>query len=472
MTDITEFDLANAGARVEGHGTAAWIAETRELMKLAGPLIITQVAQMAIGITDTVMLARFSSAALAGAVLGNTMFYFCWLLGCGPMAAVSPMIAHVLGGDPKDEKNVRAIVRMGFWSLLMIGPPLVVFLWFVKPILMALGQSDQLATAAAAFLVPLSFGLPFSLGFQVLRNYSTALSRPNASLIVMGFAVVYNAVVDYGLIFGHYGLPRLGLTGAGIASASSFIVSFFVMLAVVRLIPKLHHYRVFRDFTIAEWSKLKEIYVLGLPMGLTMMFEATLFFASNFIMGHFGLEVLAAHTVSLNIPSVTFMVPLGVAMAATVRVGLAAGAGDREAVRRAGWSAILVAAAFMSVCAVVLALWPYQIASLILPPTPANHGSLVLAVTFLHVAAAFQLFDGVQVAAALSLRGLKDARAPMWIAGASYWLAGFPTCIALGFGLGMKGFGIWIGLAFGLFVAAVLLCWRFWYLSRDTVRAA
>jgi MATE family multidrug resistance protein len=467
MTDITELDLANAGARVEGHGLDAWVAEMRELMKLAGPLIITQVAQMAIGVTDTVMLARYSSMALAGAVLGNTMFYFCWMLGSGPMSAVSPMIAHVLGADPKDEKNVRAIVRMGMWSLVMIGPPLVVFLWFVKPILIALGQSDELATAAAAFLIPLSFGLPASLGFQLLRNYSTALSRPNASLIVMGIAVVYNVVADYGLIFGHFGLPRMGLTGSGIASASSYIVTFLLMLGVVRFTPRLHHYRVFRDFAAFEWAKLREIYVLGLPIGLTMMFEATLFFSSNFIMGHFGLEVLAAHTVSLNIPSVTFMVPLGIAMAATVRVGLAAGAGDREAVRRAGWSAILVAAGFMLVCAAVLAIWPYEIASLILPPTPANHGSLILAVTFLHVAAAFQLFDGVQVAAALSLRGLKDARAPMWIAGASYWLAGFPTCIALGFGLGMKGFGIWIGLAFGLFVAAVLLCLRFWYLSRE-----
>ncbi len=315
--------------------------------------------------------------------------------------------------------------------------------------------------------MPLSFGLPFSLGFQLLRNYSTALSRPNASLIVVGCAVVFNVVADYALIFGHFGFPRLGLTGSGIASACSYAFSFLVMLAVVRLTPRLHRYRIFRDLAAHDWEKLREIYVLGLPIGLTMLFEAMLFFSSNFIMGHFGLETLAAHTVSLNIPSVTFMVPLGIAMAATVRVGLAAGANDYEAVRRAGWSAMVIASAFMALCAVVLASDPYDIAALIWPATPGNLGSLALAVTFLHVAAAFQLFDGLQVTAALSLRGLKDARAPMWIAAASYWLAGFPTCIALGFGLGMRGFGIWIGLAFGLFVAAVLLCWRFWYLSRD-----
>jgi MATE family multidrug resistance protein len=466
MTDIAELDLEHAGLRVTGHGLDAWIAEGRELLKLSGPLILTQLAQMAIGVTDTTMLARFSTTALTGAVLGNTLFYFCWILGSGPTAAVSPMIAQILGAEPGNVRDVRIVARMGFWSVVMIAVPLMIFLWCAKPILILLGQSPELAQAASNFVVPLSFGLPFSLGYQVLRNYSTALSKPNASLIVVSLAVVFNGALDYALIFGHFGAPRLGLMGSGIASATSFFFCFLVMLAVVRLTPKLHKYRIFVDALTPDWEKLREIYVLGLPIGATMLFEAMLFFASNFIMGHLGKDVLAAHTVSLNIPSVTFMVPLGIAMAATVRVGLAAGANDREAVRRAGWSAIVVAAGFMLLCAAVLAEWPYEIAALILPATPANLPALALAVTFLHVAAAFQLFDGVQVTAALSLRGLKDARAPMWIAGASYWLAGFPMCIALGFGLGMGGFGIWIGLAFGLLVAAILLCWRFWYLSR------
>ncbi len=252
---------------------------------------------------------------------------------------------------------------------------------------------------------------------------------------------MFNGAFDYALIFGHFGAPRLGLMGSGIASATSFFFTFLAMLAVVRLTPKLHKYRIFVDALTPDWSKLREVYVLGLPIGFTMLFEALLFFSSNFIMGHLGTDVLAAHIVSLNIPSVTFMVPLGVAMAATVRVGLAAGANDGEAVRRAGWTAIGVAAVFMSFCAVILALWPFEIAALILPATKANLPALALAVTFLHVAAAFQLFDGVQVAAALSLRGLKDARAPMWIAGASYWLAGFPTCIVLGFGSACRGSG-------------------------------
>ncbi len=453
--------------RVEGHGLDAWFAEARELMKLAGPLVITQLAQMAIGTTDTLMLGRFSKTALAAAVLGNTLFFFCWILGSGPSMAVSPMIAHILGAHPKDRANVRATVRMGFWWAALLSTPLVAFLFASRPILLALGQKPELAEAAGLFLIPLSFGLPFSLGFQVLRNYATALSKPNASLIVMAVTVVFNFVGDYALIFGHFGAPRLGIMGSGTASASSFAFSFGAMCVVVLLTPKLRAYRIWRRLFRPDWGKFGEIFRLGMPMGITLMFEGGMFFSATFIMGTFGVAYVAAHAIAMNVPSITFMVPLGVAMAATVRVGLAAGAGDREAVRRAGYSAMLVGVGFMVICAFVIAFYPAQIAALYLPPTVENAAVIALAVTFLRVAAAFQVFDALQVVAALSLRGLKDAHAPMWIAGGSYWLAGFPMCIALGIGLGMKGFGIWIGLAFGLMVAAGTLFARFYYLTRS-----
>jgi MATE family multidrug resistance protein len=175
---------------------------------------------------------------------------------------------------------------------------------------------------------------------------------------------------------------------------------------------------------------------------------------------------LAAHQIAITIPSLTFMVPLGVGLAATVRVGLAAGAGDIIAARRAGFVAMGVATLFMTVTSAILLLFPQAIAAAWFSNAADNADAIALTVVFLHVAAAFQIVDGIQVSAAMALRGLKDARAPMWIAGASYWLAGFPMCLALGFGLKMQGLGIWIGLAFGLAVAAALLAWRFLWLSR------
>ncbi len=466
MTDVAELDLSQAGERIVGHGLDAWFAEAGQLLKLALPLALTQLLQMAIMSTDTFMLGHLGKTALASAALGNTVFFFTWLIGCGPGSAVAPMIAHILGGWRDDRAGVRAVVRMGFWSVLMMSVPLIALLLFTKNILLLLGQQPELAAGAGRFVGMLCWGLPFSLGYQVLRNFSTALSRPMASLIVMATAVVFNAVGDYGLIFGHFGAPRLELVGSGIASACSYAFSFFAMLVVIWLTPELRKIRIFRRFQHAHWEKLIEIYRLGMPIGLTMIFEAMLFNSATLIMGTFGTATVAAHQISMIIPSITFMVPLGIGMAATVRVGLGAGARDYEAAQRSGYVAMLVGAGFMTLTSVIIWTYPREIASVWFSDPAANADVIAIAIVFLHVAAAFQIFDGLQVVGALSLRGLKDARAPMWIAAGSYWLAGFPVCIWLAFGLHMKGFGIWIGLAFGLFVAAVAMCWRFAHLSR------
>lgn len=464
MTEIANVDTADAGPRIEGTGAAAWIAEIRELLRLAWPLVITQLAQMAIMTTDVVMLGRLGEAALASAALGNTVFFFAWLIGLGPTAAISPMIAHILGGRPNDRAGVRAVTRVGFWAVLVLSLPLAIFLLFTKEMLLVLGQQPALADAAGRFVMPLCLGLPFSLGFQVLRNYATALGKPNTSLLVMVLTIAFNALGDYALIFGHLGMPRLELLGSGISSACSYTFSCLAMITVVFVTPVLRRYRIFHRFMRPDWRRFSELFRLGMPIGLTMIFEAMLFNAATLLMGTFGTESVAAHQIAINVASITFMVPLGIALASTVRVGLSAGAGDRVGVRRAGTAAILVSAAFMSMSGTIIALFPYQIARLYFS---ADAGAVALTVVFLRVAAAFQIFDGIQVTAALTLRGLKDAHMPMWIAGACYWLLGFPMCIGLGIGLGLRGLGVWLGLAFALFMAAICMCWRFYHLSRE-----
>ncbi|MBU6297622.1 MAG: MATE family efflux transporter [Alphaproteobacteria bacterium] len=464
MTEISNIDVTDAGARIEGRDLSAWIAEIRELLRLALPLVVTQLAQMAIMTTDVVMLGRLSEQALAGAALGNTVFFFAWLIGLGPTAAISPMIAHILGARPNDRAGVRAVTRMGFWAVLLLSLPLAILLLFTRDILLALAQQPALADAAGRFVAPLCLGMPFSLGFQVLRNYATALGKPNTSLLVMVLTIVFNAFGDYALIFGHFGMPRLGLFGSGVSSAWSYAFSCIAMTAVVFAAPVLRKYRIFRRFARPDWSKFVELFRLGMPIGLTMIFEAMLFNAATLLMGIFGTESVAAHQIAINVASITFMVPLGIALAATVRVGLSAGGGDRQGVRRSGTAAILVSATFMCLSGAMIALFPYQIARLYFS---ADTGAVALTVVFLRVAAAFQIFDGIQVTAALTLRGLKDAHMPMWIAGACYWLAGFPVCIGLSIGLGLKGLGVWIGLAFALFMAALCMCWRFYHLSRE-----
>jgi multidrug resistance protein, MATE family len=465
MSDVAEFEYANTRT-ITAHGFEAWKEEVWELAKLSGPVVLTQVAMMAIMTTDIIMLGRVGVTAIASAAEGNIVFFSTWLFGYGPVCAIAPIVAHILGADAREEDKVRAAVRMGFWAVLIISPFQMAVLFLTKPILLAFGQDYVLASGAGTFTSALAFGLPFSLGYQALRNFATALKKPRAAMIVMVFTIFYNAAADYALIFGHFGAPKLGILGAGAASASSYIFSFLAMLAVVNTTPLLRQYRIFRGFFHPHWDYLKEIFHLGMPMGLTMLFEGTLFNASLLLQGAFGTASVAAHQMSLNPPSITFMVPLGIATAATVRVGHAAGAGDREGVRRAGYAAMLLATVFMSLCAIILAVFGRTIAGLYIDPSVAqNATAIALATVFLRVAAAFQIFDGLQVVAALSLRGLKDARMPMYLAGASYWLVGFPACVLFGFVLGLKGLGIWLGLALGLLVAAIAMCWRFYYLA-------
>ena len=483
-TGMNAPDLTSPGPRISGRRHNAWAAEARELLRLAIPLAATQLAQMIILATDTLMLGHFSKDALAAAALGNTIFFLAWLMGSGLPMALSPVIAHIQGEHaasakphdqgasakrsvkrfavrPRDQRKVRIAVRMGLWSVMLAAPPLLVFLLFTRDILLFFGEDPRLAAGAARFISGLAFGLPFAMGFMVLRSFSTALSRAVPPMVVMGLAILFNAADDYALIFGHFGLPRLGLLGAGLASASSNLFSFALMLVISLTAPSLKTYRILHHLMRPHARTLAELFRLGLPIGMTMVFEVSLFNGATLAMGAFGVATIAAHQVAITIPSLTFMVPLGIGLAATVRVGLAAGAGDAIAARRAGFTAIAMGGTFMCATAILLLLLPRTIATLWLPDVPDNREVLALAVSFLHVAAAFQLVDGLQVTAAMSLRGLKDARAPMWLAGASYWLAGAPMCALLGFELGLKGFGIWLGLALGLLVAAVLLTGRF-----------
>ncbi len=468
-------DLTSPGPLIPARRHHAWLLEGRELLRLAVPMAATQLAQMAILATDTVMLGHYSKQALAGGALGNVIYFMIWLLGSGMPMAVSPVIAHVQGRHsasikPRDRRDVRIAVRMGLWSVVLSSLPLLSFLIFTHPLLLFFRQEPGLAADAATFVSGLAFGLPFALGFQVLRSFSTALSRAVPPMVVMVLAILWNAGFDYALIFGHFGFPEMGLYGAGIASASSNIFSFVAMLAVCLTVPALKRYRILHRLQHADWTCFAELFRLGLPIGITMLFEVALFNGAALVIGTFGLASLAAHQIAITIPSLTFMVPLGIGQAATVRVGLAAGAGDGIAARRAGFTAIAMAVVFMSGTAVLLLLWPRQIATLWLPDIPDNADVLAFAVSFLHVAAAFQLVDGMQVTASLSLRGLKDARGPMWLAGASYWLAGAPVGLALAFWGHLQGFGIWLGLAFGLLVAAITLTTRFALLSKKTLQ--
>lgn len=467
---MTLFDRLPEGLRLHGgYALATWRSEARALIALAWPLVATQLAQMAVLTTDVLMLGRFSKEALAASAVGLTLFNFVFMFGLGMAAATAPLIAHILGRNPRDVAPVRAAVRMALWCVLIFAVPSSLIFLFARDLLIFFGQAPQLAEAAGQFILPLCVGLPCSLAYQVLRNYATALRRPRAALIVMVMTIIFNIIGDYILIFGHFGMPRLGLIGSGIASATSYAFSFLAMIVVVQATPTLRHYRIWRRFFRPNWHTFTETLRLGVPTGLTSLFEGALFMGSTLVMGTIGTIAVAAHQIALNFASITFMVPLGIGMAASVRVGLAAGAGSMAGARRAGFTALTLSFCFMGICALMLALFSHQIIGLyIATDDPTNADTVKLASSLLLVAAAFQLFDGTQVTSAFNLRGLKDAHKPMWIAGACYWLIGFPACIIFSRTLEMGGIGVWLGLALSLFCAAIMMTGRFYRLSRQT----
>jgi multidrug resistance protein, MATE family len=438
-----------------------WRDECGATARLAGPLILTNVAQSAINATDVVLLGWLGAGQLAAATIGINLFFAFLIFGMGLVMAASPIMAEQLGRRKHSVREVRRTVRQAMWAAITITVPVWVVLWHAEPILLLLGQDPRLSADAAQFVRPLMFGFLPALLYLVLRAFVAALEQPTWALTISVAGVIVNALLNYGLIFGAFGLPRLELFGAGLGSAITQSLMFLGMAAVVLLHPRFRRYRLFGRFWRADWSRYAHVWRIGLPIALTLSLEVTLFIAAVFLMGLINTESVAAHAIAIQIASLTFMVPMGLSQAATVRVGLAYGRGDPAGIGRAGWSAFGMAISFMAAMALVMFAIPHALVGLFLDPNlPVNKPVIPLAVSFLYLAALFQVFDGAQSVGAGMLRGLQDTTVPMIFAGFGYWVVGMGTALWLGFGLGWQGYGIWIGLAVGLAVVSVLMLWR------------
>ena len=268
-------------------------------------------------------------------------------------------------------------------------------------------------------------------------------------------------MLGWALIFGHLGAPALGLDGAALASAFANLFVFLALAVVVAFAKPFKRYRIFGRWWRADWPRYRQVAAIGLPIAITLLLEVAVFAAAVFIMGLIGRNEIAAHAIALQIAAFTFMVPLGLAQAGTVRVGLAYGAGDRAAIAKAGWTALALGIGFMAVMALMLILFPRPLIGIFIDTAnPGNATVVALAVQFMGIAALFQIVDGAQSVGAGVLRGLQDTRWPMIFAAFGYWVVGIGVGIALAFPFGLKGLGVWIGLASGLAVVAVLMVWR------------
>jgi MATE family multidrug resistance protein len=470
VDDLIENDVM-AKNKIVGNAAAApahLATEARALLKLGLPLAATQLAQMAVMTTDTVMLGRLGPLDLAAGAIGFTLYIFGWLVASGPIMAVSPIIAQALGHDPAEIRAVRRTVRMSFWSIAICAAP-ILGLYAAAPIaLKLLGQNPAIIALAAPYVFVLAPGMLFALGYAALRNFLSALGHTRLPLIISALLVALNALFDYAFIFGKFGAPRLEIVGAGLATTLSNAISFALLAGFVLVAPAFRRYEILARLWQPDWGKLRELFRIGVPITVTIGFELTLFQAGTFLMGTIGTAELAANQIAMNVASITFMVPLGLAMAGTVRVGLAAGAGDPVGARRAAALAIALGAGFMALAGFTIILLRPLIAGLYVDAASvANAPVISLAVRFLALAALFQVFDATQVTAAHALRGLKDTRVPALLAGVSYWLIGLPCAALLAFGAKLGGTGIWIGYVMALGTAAALLVGRLHLLTRQ-----
>src|SRR6266481_4010218 len=439
--------------------------ELTETLRLAVPIALTQLGQIAMMTTDLALIGRLGDEAVAAAALAHTVFFVSFTFGMGLMSAVAPLAAQAFGA--RNPRLVRRSLRVGLWAGLLISLPMMAFPLFGEVILVMLGQAPATAHLAQQYLFGLAWGITPALWFLAIRGFMGAVNRPEPGLWITLAAIPANAVLVYLLIHGALGLPRLELFGAGLATT---IINFGMFLAGLWF---AHSRRPFRKYQILgniwriEWLLMRQLIVIGAPISVAFLLEYGLFAAAALLMGLIGTTALAAHQIALQVTAILFMVPFGIGMAATVRVGHAVGRNDAAAVRRAGFIATLLGIVLVSALTLAVVLGRFAIARLFFGEAVESGGAVIeLTATLLMVGATFFVADGIQTVAAGALRGMNDTRMPLLFAAISYWLIGFTSAYGLAFWTDLGAVGVWIGLSCGTAVYAVLLILRFRRLAR------
>ncbi|WP_029583984.1 MATE family efflux transporter [Bradyrhizobium sp. URHD0069] len=434
--------------------------ELTETLTLAVPIALTQLGQIAMMTTDLALIGRLGDEAVAAAALAHTVFFISFTFGMGLVSAVAPLAAQAFGA--RDPRLVRRALRVGLWTALLISLPMVVLPLYGEQILVMLGQAPTTARLAQRYLLGLAWGITPALWFLAIRGFMGAVNRPEPGLWITLAAIPANAVLVYLLIHGELGLPRLELFGAGLATT---IVNSGMFLAALGF---AHGRRPFRKYHVLgriwriDWPLMRRLIVIGAPISIAFLLEYGLFAAAALLMGLISTTALAAHQIALQVTAILFMVPFGIGMAATVRVGHAVGRNDPAAVKRAGFVATLLGIALVSALTLTVILGRFAIARFFFGEAVESGGAVIeLTAALLMVGATFFVADGIQTVAAGALRGMNDTRVPLLFAAISYWLIGFTSGYGLAFWAGFGAVGVWVGLSCGTAVYAALLILRF-----------
>lgn len=444
---------------------SSWVGALRReigvCLSLGVPLIGSQIAQLMLGVTDTVVLGWYSVEDLAALVLASGFHFAFLIFGAGFAFAVAPLVSSA----QDDVQTMRRVTRMSNWIVVIYSAAIYPIMFFSEHIFVALGQDPEISARAQDYLRITGAATGFMLIFYVLRSYLSARERVREILLLSLFGVVINAILDVVFVFGLGPIPAMGVQGAAM---TTFCVSALGMgllgLIAARIFPDDQLFvRMWRpDFEI-----MRKLVRLGVPIGFTALFEVGLFSAASIFIGWFGVQALAAHGIVLQLASIAFMLHLGLSQAVTIRIGQAFGRGDRPMIALSAWAAVILSICFATFTVLIFVSMPEALCRLFLDQTDPKAGTILpMAVGLLMIAAAFQFADGLQAIMLGALRGAQDTFWPMVFALVSYWGMGLGTAYYLGTVLNWQAQGVWIGLTVGLGAAAVLLGARFIYAVR------
>jgi MATE family multidrug resistance protein len=438
--------------------------EVRSLLVIAAPLAAAYLAEIAMMITDMAIVGRLGSVQLAAVGLAGDLMIEIMLFGMAIVSIVGVLVAQTIGAG--DAQSGAHHLRQGLWLATALSIPSTLLCWNLMPLLALTDQDPAVLAFGESYLRAAVWCILPSLWFVVLREFVAALSRPQSVMVITVAAVALNAVLSYGLVHGAFGLPALGVAGAGWATSIVCWVMFAALAWHMTRAARFRPYRVFHALSRLDPAACRQILTLGLPLGGLALMEGGLFAVTAILMGVLGAEALAANQIVIAAIGTTFVVAMALGEAAAIRVAYGIGAGDPAQAQRAGLLGIGLGVLVMAAAAVVFLAAPETLAGLFLDlGDPANREVVELAAGLFVIAAVFQIFDGVQAISSRALRGLRDTFAPMWIAGLGYWGFGIPGGYLLAFVFGYGASGLWWGLALGLSVTAVMLAWRFFRLS-------
>ena len=447
------------------------LTEFRRLGVLAMPIIIAQLSQMGMGVTDAVMAGRVSATDLAGVTLGGNFFWPTMLLMSGIIMAVTPSVSQLNGAGRLGDAG--AVVRQALWIALGGGLMLTLLLRNAEPAYQFFGVDEQAIPVALGYLSAASLGLVPLLAYTALRCLAEGMSWTTPAMCISLSALPLKIMLNWLFMYGSptLGIAAMGGVGCGWSTAVVMVYTFLAMVAVVSR-SRMRASNLFAAFSWPKLRVIRDLLVVGVPIGLALLVEVGFFSVAGLLIGRLGVEAVASHQIAFNVAGIAFMVPLALGMAATIRVGFNVGAGDRAAARLSAWVAVSTTLVWGIGVATVMLTARFPIVGLY-----TNNAEVInVAAALLAIGAFFQVFDSAQATTMGALRGYKATVAPMWIAVVAYWLVGLPIGAALCFGIHgippanawlsnafgapIGVYGLWWGLVVGLAIAAVaLLCW-------------